>query len=145
MSNYSPKRIVVGQLARSTDLYDGITRIAQEKRIRTGRITGIGAVTRAKVAYYDQQQMKYNEIELNQPMEILNLNGNISIKDGKPFVHAHIILSDRDGTARGGHLLPGGTPVFACEVIIEELDGPELVRGYEEKTGLALWPTDTTL
>ncbi|MEK9137188.1 MAG: PPC domain-containing DNA-binding protein [Bacteroidota bacterium] len=145
MPNYTIKRTIIGQLERGTDLYNGIARVAQENNITVGRVTGMGAVQRAKLAYYDQKVMKYEDIVFNEPMEIVSLYGNISIRDGKPFAHIHVVLSDEKGNGKGGHLLPGDTPVFACEVTIEEFDGPELVRNADEKTGLALWGKDKTL
>ena len=143
--SYSQKRTFIGQLERNSDLYNGITRVVQENNITIGRLTGIGAVQKAKLAYYDQKLMKYDEIEVREPMEILALNGNVSLKDGKPFVHAHVILGDEKGIAKGGHLLPGGTPVFACEVTIEEYDGPPLEGGIDKSTGLTLWPKERML
>jgi predicted DNA-binding protein with PD1-like motif len=89
--------------------------------------------------------MKYKDVDLSEPMEIVSLYGNISLKDGKPFVHAHVVLSDEKGNARGGHLLPGSSPVFACEITIEEFEGPELIRGFDERTRLALWPKEKVL
>jgi len=145
MSHYTVKRTIIGHLKSGTDLYDGITRIVQEHNISAGRVTGIGAVQRAKLAYYDQKLMKYFDIDVNEPMEIVSLNGNVSLKDGKPFVHAHVVLADEKGNGKGGHLLAGGTPVFACELTIEEYEGPQLTRGFDERTGLALWPMDKTL
>lgn len=145
MNEYSAKRTIIGALEKGTDLYNGILRVAQENNITMGRVTGIGAVQQAKLAYYDQKLMKYYDIEIPEPMEIVSLYGNISIKDGQPFVHAHVVLSDEKGNGKGGHLLPGGTPVFACEITLEEFDGPELVRGFDAQSGLALWPKDKTL
>lgn len=145
MSTYKTVRTVIGQLERGSDLYDGIARIASEQGIRVGRVTGIGAVQKAKLAYYDQKVMKYYDIDLNEPLEIVSLYGNICTKDGKPFVHAHVVLADDQGNGKGGHLLSGGTPVFACELTIEEFEGPELIRGLDQDTGLTLWPQDKTL
>lgn len=139
MNTYSVKRTVIGQIGRDKDLYNEITRIAQDNNISVGRITGMGAVQSAKLAYYDQKTMKYYDIVIGEAMEIVSLYGNISTKEGKPFVHAHVVLSDEKGNGKGGHLLPGGTPVFACEIVIEEFDGPELIREFDEETGLALW------
>jgi len=144
MNSYSTKRTIIGHVERGTDLYDSITRIAHQYNIKLGRVTGLGAVQRAKLAYYDQKEMKYNDFDLNEPMEIVSMYGNISLKNGKPFVHAHVVLSDKKGNARGGHLLPGSS-VFACELTIEEFEGPELIRGFDERTGLTLWPKEKIL
>jgi uncharacterized protein len=145
MSSCTGKRSIIGQLAKGADLYNSITRIVQENSIKLGRVTAMGAVQKARVAYYDQKAMKYVDIDLDEPMEIVNLTGNVSVKDGRPFAHVHVVLSDAQGNARGGHLLPGGSPVFACEVIIEEFEGPELARSFDERTGLSLWPNERTL
>ena len=145
MSEYAAKRTIIGQIEKGADLYSSITRIAREHNLLIGRVTGMGAVQRAKVAYYDQKAMTYCEITLNEPMEIVSLYGNISTKDGKPFAHVHVVLSDDKGNSKGGHLLPGDTPVFACELVMEEFDGPTLERNVDESSGLALWPRSATL
>jgi predicted DNA-binding protein with PD1-like motif len=138
MTNYKIKRTLIGQLAFGSDLYDGLTQIVQRENIRLGRISGIGATIHAVVAYYDQNAKKYNPLEFSGGMEILNLQGNVSIRDAKPFVHVHILLGDVKGNVFGGHLLQG-TKLFACEVTIDEFEGEELVRAHDERTGLHLW------
>ena len=97
-----------------------------------------GAVQKARLAYYDQDNQVYNFYELDEHLEILNLSGNISLKNGKPMVHAHITLSNSEGKAFGGHLA-AGTIVFACECIIEGFHGLEYSRGHDKTTGLPLW------
>ena len=145
MNNYSATRTIIGHIEQGKDLYNTITRIAQEHRVTAGRITGMGAVQRATVAYYDQKEREYRDIAFDQPMEIVSLYGNISIKEGASFAHVHVVLSDSMGQCRGGHLLPGSTPVFACEIVMEAFDGPSLVRNTDETTGLALWSKDSIL
>jgi len=132
------KRTIMGQLPYGADLYESLSEIVRRERIRLGRIQAIGATTHAVVAYYDQQTKTYNPLEFAGGMEILNLNGNISIRDGNPFVHVHLLLGDAQGRVFGGHLLPG-TKLFACEVTIDEFDGEELSRAKEDRTGLFLW------
>ena len=138
MTNYRIKRTYIGQLPYGSDLHDGLTQIVQRENILIGRIQAIGATTHAVVAYYDENTRKYNPLEFSGRMEILSCNGNVSIRDGKPFVHVHILLGDREGKVFGGHLLPG-TKLFACEVFIEEFEGEMLIRSHDERTGLFLW------
>ncbi|HLX13353.1 MAG TPA: PPC domain-containing DNA-binding protein [Bacteroidota bacterium] len=138
MNRYTVKRTLVERLPQGVDLVNELTSIVRREKIRVGRIQGIGATTFATIAYYDQHLKKYLPMEYPGGMEILSLSGNISIRDGEPFVHAHILLGDQDGKVIGGHLLPG-TKLFACEVTIDELDGPDLVRSHDEPTGLFLW------
>jgi hypothetical protein len=140
MATYKSKRTFIGQLPSGADLHESLTQIVQRENIRLGRIHAIGATTHAIVAYYDQQLKKYQPMVFSGGMEILSLNGNVSIRDGKPFVHVHILLGDREGKVFGGHVLPG-TTLFACEVFIDEFEGEDLVRDHHENTGLFLWKT----
>ena len=144
MTNYKIKRTLFGQLPYGSDLYDGLTEIIQRESIRLGRIQAIGATTHAIVAYYDQNTKTYNPLTFTGGMEILNLNGNVSMRDGKPFVHVHILLSDAEGKVFGGHLMKG-TKLFACEVTIDEFEGEQLERAQDERTGLFLWKTGQLL
>jgi len=141
MTNFkavTPKKIIMGKLSYGCDLLEELTKIATENGIRLGRIEAIGAVQKARIGFYNQAKHKYQFHLLNQPQEIVKLAGNISLKDGKPFVHAHITLADKLGKSCGGHLAEG-TIVFACEFILEIFDGPEFIRCLDEETGLALW------
>ena len=134
-------KMFMGKLAHGADLLEEITEICIEQNICLGRIEALGAVQNARLGYYNQQDHVYHFFDLDQTLEITNLIGNISIKDGAPIVHAHVTLSDKDGHAYGGHLAPG-TIVFACEVVVQALDGPSFERGLDQKTGLPLWKMD---
>lgn len=138
MPDYRVKRTIMGQLPFGADLLESLTELVRKEKIRLGRIAALGATTHAVVAFYDQNTKTYNPLEFSGGMEILNLTGNVSIRDGKPFVHIHILLGDAAGKVIGGQVLPG-TKLFACEVTIDELEGEELVREKDERTGLFLW------
>ena len=101
-------------------------------------MTAIGAVRRARFAYYEQDVHQYRELESATHHEITGFVANVSLRDGKPFLHAHATFSDADGQTLGGHLLPG-IEVFAAEVMIREFAGVALIRQHDEETGLALW------
>ena len=132
------KQIFMGKLDYGSDLLEGLAAICQKEDIYLGRVEAIGAVQKARLAYYDQKEREYCFFKIDKHLEIASLLGNISIRDGKPMVHAHSTLADKDGHAYGGHLAPG-TIVFACEFVITAYDGPEFVRDYDEETGLPLW------
>ena len=131
---------VVGKLSYGQDLLEEITGICVDKKISLVKIEALGAVQKARVGFYNQKVREYQFLSFDKPLEILNLTGNISIKDDKPFVHAHIILADESGNAYGGHLAPG-TITFACEFVIHSFSGAELIREMDEETGLPLWKT----
>ena len=132
-------RLFMGRLERGDDLLAALTKVCESNGVKMGRIEAIGAVESATVGFYDQDLKVYEYIEIAEPMELLALLGNISTLDGETMVHAHVTLwDDAGGHCRGGHLALN-TVVFACEYMIEELTGEELVRGPDEATGLSLW------
>lgn len=141
IKNYESKNIYMGRLSHNSDLLEEINSIINEKNIRVGSVSIIGAIYGLKIGFFKQDEKKYvylDDIYSDKPFEIASCNGNISIKDGKPFAHLHIVASDRQGKCYGGHLM-NGTKVFACEFIIHEFAGEELVRGIDEVTKLPLW------
>lgn len=131
-------KILMGRLDHGCDLVEALTQICLAENITLGRIEAIGAVQSARIGYYNQKSREYRFDKLDRPMEIAQLTGNVSVKERKPFVHAHITLVDEKGEVYGGHLAPG-TIVFACEVVIEAFDGPIFERVYDPETGLPLW------
>ncbi len=132
------RELFMGRLDHGADLLEQITGICRENNIQLGRVEAIGAVQKACLAYYDQQTFEYRFFTMDKHLEITKLVGNISLKDGVPFVHAHITLADETGAVYGGHLSPG-TTVFACEVLIESIEGAIFERKFDETTCLPLW------
>lgn len=135
--NFRQGRIIFARLDHGEDIISQITILAEENGIEIGALSAIGALSRAKIAYYDQISHEYGEVSLEDPLELASCSGNISLKDGRPFVHAHAVLSDRMGRTWGGHLTSG--TIFAAELCLQELSGLPLKRGPDSITGLNLW------
>ncbi len=133
-----PGRTLVGRLATDTDLVEEIEQVCAEHDIRAAWVSVVGAVRRVAYAYYDQRQRRYLELASETHHELSGFVGNVSIREGKPFLHAHATFSDERGDTVGGHLLPG-SPVWVAEVTLREMTGVELERTPDEVTGLALW------
>lgn len=131
-------RAFVGRLETGADLVKEIERFCAEHGIMAAQVTVIGAVRHASYAYYEQDDHRYRELASATHHEIVAFTGNVSLRDDKPFLHAHATFADADGATVGGHLLPG-CEVFAGEVMIRELGGVSLVRQPDAETGLALW------
>jgi predicted DNA-binding protein with PD1-like motif len=128
----------VGRLQIGSDLVVEIERFCTEQGVLAGQVTVIGAVRRARYAYYEQDDHRYRELESQTHHEIVGFTGNVSLKEDRPFLHAHATFADADGATVGGHILRG-CEVFAAEVMIRELAGVSLVRTHDDETGLALW------
>lgn len=136
---FTSRRVIMGPLERDRDLLAFLEAVAVAHGVRTGAYSFFGAVRRARVAFFDQEARVYRSIVLDRPLEIAAGVGNVSLRDGRPFVHAHVVLSGPDGTALGGHLEPD-TIIFAGEFTLWDLDGAPLERSPDPDTGLLRWP-----
>ena len=131
-------RAFVGRLDTGDDLVAEIEAFCAERDVRAAWVSVVGAVQRAAFAYYEQDERQYLELGSDTHHEITGFVGNVSLRDGRPFLHAHATFCDREGSAVGGHLLRG-SEVWAAEITIREMTDVELVRTPDELTGLALW------
>ncbi|OGS43508.1 MAG: hypothetical protein A2539_02585 [Elusimicrobia bacterium RIFOXYD2_FULL_34_15] len=127
---------MIFHLKYGEDINEAILKKCREKNIKSGFVFFMGAIQKAELGYYNQKTKKYKKIEINKPMEIVSGIGNISLKENKIFLHAHVGLSDEKGNMHGGHLF--AATVFVCEVHISK-EKMKLIRKYNERTGLYLW------
>lgn len=136
-AEFSLERNLLVQADHDSDLIQFITELAEKGHFEAATFTAIGALKCAELGFFDQEEHEYQKIEVDSPHEIASCIGNISIKDGKPFVHAHAVLSDKYGNTKSGHLIKA--IVFAAEIHLYKLRGARLERKYNEATNLSLW------
>jgi predicted DNA-binding protein with PD1-like motif len=114
----------------------GLKAFAGEQGLAASHFTAIGAFKDALLGYFDWEKKEYEKIPIREQVEVLSLVGDVTLKDGKPSIHAHAVVGKRDGTAHGGHLLEAHVRP-TLEVILTE--SPEhLTRHFDKESGLAL-------
>ncbi len=67
---------------------------------------------------------------------MLSLIGDVALSDGKPQVHAHVVVGTSEGTTRGGHLLKA--TVWPTLEVIVTVSPRHLRKVHDPETGLAL-------
>lgn len=123
-------------LQQGDEVTDALTRFAVAEHVSAASFTAIGAFERATVAYFDVQRKEYRPIAIDEQVELLSCIGDFSLTDGKPRLHAHVVVGRFDGTTRGGHLLEAHVrPTF--EAIFSE-SPVYLRRRLDPSSGLAL-------
>jgi predicted DNA-binding protein with PD1-like motif len=132
-------RIFLVRTDHDSDIVAFITEFAKKQNISAATFTAIGALKSAKLGFYDQQKHQYTQHLMTEPNEIASCTGNISLKEGEPFVHAHAVLSDQNGNTKAGHLMEA--KVFAAEIHLTELLGEKVERKMDAVTELSLWNT----
>jgi predicted DNA-binding protein with PD1-like motif len=123
-------------LATGDEALSAITSFARERELRATQFTAIGAFSRVVVAYFDWTTKKYRNIPIAEQVEVLSLVGDVTLEDGKPKVHAHVVIGKADATAHGGHLVEGLVRP-TLEILMTETPA-HLRRRFDPQSGLAL-------
>lgn len=119
------------------ELAAGLNRLAAEHRLAGSSFKAIGALSQVKLGWFDWKSKHYRpSVVLDEQVELVSLIGDIALNDGKPQVHAHIVVARQDGTAHGGHLLEAHVRP-TCEVILTE-SPRHLQKQIDAESGIAL-------
>lgn len=102
------------------------------QQIPSAWFQAIGAFEKSVIAYWNRDTRRYEDIAVDEQVEVLALSGNVN----RTKLHAHVVLGKRDGSTVGGHLKSG--IVFpTLELWLTPL-AHELLRKRDEATGLEL-------
>ncbi|MCH7613278.1 MAG: DNA-binding protein [Candidatus Marinimicrobia bacterium] len=85
-------------------IMDILTQFCKDNDIQNGQISGIGAIKNIEIGAFDVEKKEYIIHHFNEVWELTSYQANVLLKDGEPFIHAHINISDHDLTVKGGHL-----------------------------------------
>lgn len=102
-----------------------------------GLVAGIGMLRDLVLGYWDGE--KYVEEGIEEPVELLSLQGNLGDEAGKPVLHAHVVAGRKGGEAIGGHLL-AATVHNTAEILFLRLPGVRLARRRDPNGLLGLYP-----
>ncbi len=101
-------------------------------------LTGIGMVREVELGYWNGTEYEIHAYAA--PAELLSLQGNLALDDaGKRIVHAHLLLSDQDGSVSGGHLVRAVVHNTA-EIALLPLEAIDLERKLESNGLMGLFP-----
>ena len=125
------------RIDRGEDIMVQLKELCEKESVRLGRVEAIGAADRAMIGVYDLEKKEYSTEEISEFMEITGLNGSITEMDGKPYIHLHATLADRNHRVHGGHVIEmrvGAT----CEMFVTVPEG-KVDRKKDEELGINLW------
>ena len=119
------------------EVVEGLQGFARDHEISAAQFTALGALSDVVLGYFDWQKEEYRRIAIAEQVEVVSLLGDFALaEDGKPGLHAHIVVGKSDGTAHGGHLLEGHVRP-TLEVVVTESPA-HLRRKHDPESGLAL-------
>ncbi len=134
--NEGPERTFALILDSGDEVVSALEDFAAHQQLEASRLTAIGAFMRCTLGYFDWEKKDYLRIPVDEQVEVLSLVGDITLDEGKPKLHAHVVVGRRDGSTRGGHLLEAHVRP-TLEVLLT--DSPaHLARAFDPESGLAL-------
>ncbi|MCF3936696.1 DNA-binding protein [Acuticoccus sp. M5D2P5] len=131
-----PQKTFVVVFDPGEEVVEGLTRFAEENGIDGAEFSGIGALSDVELGFFEIDTKSYHRIPIDEQVEVVSFTGNFARKDGKAKLHPHIVVSKRDGTAHGGHLMTAHVRP-TLEVVVTE--SPAYIRRRTDAaTGLPL-------
>lgn len=97
-----PDLLVV--LAPGDELHASMIEAARQFDVRGAMVSGIGAVDDLELGYFTLPEKVYVRRVVTHRVEAVSLMGNLSMKDGAPFLHCHGLFTGLDFGAFGGHV-----------------------------------------
>jgi predicted DNA-binding protein with PD1-like motif len=124
------------RLDRGEEITDTLERFLEKNRIHGGTVTGLGGIEDAELGYYDLPTKTYQRTTIPGNLELIVYSGNITLVDGKPFVHAHAVVSGPDFRPHAGHFFQARVALTG-EFVVQPADW-EVAREEDARTGLKL-------
>ncbi len=89
------------------EILSGLVELAATHGVTSAQVTGLGGLASATLGFGDPSvgAFAFREIRVDEKSELVSLVGNVSMRDGEPYVHVHAVLALADGSTRGGHLI----------------------------------------
>ena len=124
------------RLERGEKIIETLKNFCSKNKIKCGYFFGIGALDEVELAHYIVENKKYTSKIVKKPLEIINMNGNITTMNKEVYLHCHIMLSDEEMKAIAGHLKEGRISA-TCEIVMVKLNAT-IGRKHDDFIGLNL-------
>ena len=126
----------VVRMNKGEEVISKLLELVERENIELGEITGLGAASLVEIGVFNVNTKEYNTKVFEGMFEITSLVGNITRKEGKPYLHIHINFGDPDGVVKGGHLVRVNISATG-EIIINTIKG-HVDRKLSDEIGLNL-------
>ena len=135
--NDGPQRTFALVFNTGEELNGGFSTLAKQHNIHSASFTGLGALSRVVLGYFDWEKKEYRKLVFDEQVEVVSLIGNVALdQHGQPSLHPHMVIARSDATAFGGHVLEALVrPVI--ELVVTESPA-YLQRRKDAESGLAL-------
>ena len=113
---------VLVRLDKGDEIVGSLLDVAKKEGLTLASVSGIGATDDFEVGVFDLARSDYERIRFGGNHEIVALAGNLTTKDGAPYIHLHITCAGEGGKIVGGHLFEAKISLTA-EIFLHNVAG----------------------
>lgn len=120
------------------EIVASLTRLVEQEQVQLGSVTAIGAANDVTIGIFRTQEKQYHARRYQGDYEISALVGNVTRKEGEPYLHLHITIGNPvTGEVHAGHLT-SATISATLELFLQVWDG-QVGREFSDQVGLNLF------
>ena len=120
------------------EIVASLTRMVEQEQVQLGSVTAIGAANDVTIGIFSTQEKQYHARRCQGDYEISALVGNVTRKEGEPYLHLHITIGNPvTGEVHAGHLT-SATISATLELFLQVWDG-QVGREFSDQVGLNLF------
>ncbi len=120
------------------EIVASLIRLVEQEQVQLGSVTAIGAANDVTIGIFSTQEKQYHARRYQGDYEISALVGNVTRKEGEPYLHLHITIGNPvTGEVHAGHLT-SATISATLELFLQVWDG-QVGRKFSDQVGLNLF------
>ena len=114
-----------------------LTQFVEQEQVQLGCVSALGAANDVTIGVFDTVEKQYYSRRCQGQFEISALVGNVSRKEGEPYLHLHITIGNPvTGEVHAGHLTSAVISA-TLELFLQVWDG-QVGRKFSDAVGLNL-------
>ncbi len=94
-------------LKKGEEIFTAITQCTTVMHLQAASFSGVGAFANPVYGHLNTKIKQFEPHTFNGFYIIGSLNGNLTELNGKPFIHIHSVVADKNNNILSGHLMKG--------------------------------------
>ena len=120
------------------EIVASLTRLVEQENVQLGTVSALGAAGDVTIGIFNTREKQYYSQRYQGDYEISALVGNVTRKEGEPYLHLHITIGNPvTGEVHAGHL-SSAVISATLELFLQVWDG-QVGRKFSDQVGLNLF------
>ena len=120
------------------EIVTSLIRLVEQENVQLGSVSAIGAAGDVTIGIFSTREKQYYSQRYQGDYEISALVGNVTRREGKPYLHLHITIGNPvTGEVHAGHLTSAVISA-TLELFLQVWDG-QVDRKFSDTVGLNLF------